>query len=60
MAGTPLRPTPGLVGCLLALTPAELDLAAEVTTVDTMLGRMFWWRYAPTRYVDILEAMEDE
>ena len=54
----PARPVN--IGKPLILTPADLDLAATVTTVDQAVARSIWYRWASSRFVDILYAMEEQ
>lgn len=54
------RPKLSTLGKPLALSPEDLDLAATVTTVDTVLARALWLQYAPPRYVDLLDALADD
>lgn len=48
---------PQQIGKPLDVTAEALDQAAEVTTVDVMFARAFWQRYAPPRYLDLLDAL---
>lgn len=52
--------TSRLIGKPLPLTADDLDLAAEVTQVDVIMARGWWWRHAPPRFLDLLEAMRHQ
>lgn len=45
------------LGPPLALTPEQLDQAAEVTAFDVAQARALWLQFAPPVFADLLEAV---